>query len=63
MKHLETMEDKIVGWVSNVILAIVAFIAIYPLWFVVMASISDPNMVMNGQMWFIPKGITLRFLG
>ena len=58
MKHLETMEDKIVGWISNVILVIIAFIAIYPLWFVVMASISDPNMVMNGEMWFIPKGIT-----
>lgn len=57
MKHLETMEDKIVGWISNVVLVIIAFIAIYPLWFVVMASISDPNMVMNGQMWFIPKGI------
>ncbi len=57
MKHLETMEDKIVGVISNIILVIIAFLAIYPLWFVVMASISDPNMVMNGQMWFIPKGI------
>lgn len=59
MKHLETFEDKLVSGISNVILAIVAFLALYPLFFVVIASVSDPYAVMNGEVWFWPKGFTM----
>ena len=60
MKHLETFEDKIVSTVSNLILVVVAFLAIYPLFFVVIASVSNPYAVMNGEVWFWPKGFTLK---
>lgn len=60
MKHLETFEDRIVSTISNIILVIVAFLAIYPLFFVVIASVSDPYDVMNGEVWFWPKGFTLK---
>ncbi|MBQ8526667.1 MAG: carbohydrate ABC transporter permease [Clostridia bacterium] len=60
MKHLETFEDRAVSTVSNIILVIVAFLAIYPLFFVVIASVSDPYDVMNGEVWFWPNGFTLK---
>ncbi|WP_374992207.1 carbohydrate ABC transporter permease [Paenibacillus sp. LHD-38] len=34
-------------------------IIVYPIYFIVMASFSDPSAVANGQMWFFPKGFTL----
>lgn len=36
--------------------AVVAII--YPLYFVVIASVSDPNQVMEGNVWFLPQGLT-----
>lgn len=48
--------------VFNVIvygLGILIFLCVaYPLYFVVIASISDPNAVMNGRVWLYPKDIT-----
>lgn len=32
---------------------------IYPLYFIVIASFSDPSAVANGKVWFFPKGFTL----
>ncbi len=34
-------------------------IVLYPLYFIVIASISDPYAVTNGQMWLLPVGFTL----
>lgn len=40
--------------------AILFLIAImYPIYFIVIASFSDPSSVSNGQVWFFPKGFTL----
>lgn len=53
--------DKIFG-ASVIILSILIFIIIaYPLWFIVIASISNSNMVNLGQVTFLPKDI--RFYG
>lgn len=38
---------------------LVFFITLYPLWFVLIASISEPGMVNNGRVWFIPKGLNI----
>lgn len=37
----------------------ITLVVLYPLFFVVIASISDPNLVANGKVLFWPKGITL----
>jgi putative aldouronate transport system permease protein len=42
-----------------VLAAIMLVIVIYPLYFIVIASFSDPSAVANGQMWVFPKGFTL----
>ncbi|MDO3409311.1 carbohydrate ABC transporter permease [Saccharibacillus sp. CPCC 101409] len=34
-------------------------ILIYPLYFIVIASFSDPSAVAGGQVWLVPKGFTL----
>lgn len=40
------------------IIALITIMIIYPLYFVVIASISDPDLVASGQVLFLPKGIT-----
>lgn len=41
-------------------LAILSLIVIlYPLYFIVIASVSNPSAVSNGEVWFYPKGFTL----
>ncbi|MFC6651806.1 carbohydrate ABC transporter permease [Paenibacillus rhizoplanae] len=47
--------DVIVYLLAAVIIAIV----LYPLLFVVSASFSDPAKVLNGEVWLLPKGVTL----
>ncbi|GIP53205.1 MULTISPECIES: carbohydrate ABC transporter permease [Paenibacillus] len=41
------------------IAAVIIIIVLYPLVFVVSASFSDPARVLNGEVWLLPKGITL----
>lgn len=47
----------------NAILYAAAFlillVVIYPLYFIVIASFSDPSAVAGGQVWLLPKGVTL----
>ena len=39
--------------------ALLLLIVAYPLYFIVIASISDPGMVLNGEVWLVPKKINL----
>lgn len=57
----KSWDDRIFG-AAIIILSIVIFIIIlYPLWFVVIASISNSDMVNRGEVIFLPKDI--RFYG
>lgn len=44
--------------INNTLLGLVLLIILYPLWFILIASISDPNLVNLGKVIFLPKGIT-----
>lgn len=37
-----------------VVMVIMALIILYPLWFVVIASVSSPDAILNGEVWLIP---------
>lgn len=50
-------EDKIFSVITVFFLTLAVLIVAYPLYFVVIASISDPYMVLNGDVTFFPKGI------
>ena len=41
-----------------IILILLALIVIYPLYYIVIASISDPDAVMTGEVWLYPIRIT-----
>lgn len=45
--------------VNTVIMCLLLFVFLWPLWFVLIASISDPNEVWLGNVTLLPKGITL----
>ncbi len=51
--------DKIFDAVNFTILLLICLIVAYPLYFVVIASISDPNVVNKGGVILFPKGVTM----
>ncbi|WP_027094709.1 carbohydrate ABC transporter permease [Cohnella thermotolerans] len=51
--------DKAMEVVLYAIAAVILIVLIYPLYFIVIASFSDPSGVANGQVWFYPQGFTL----
>ena len=55
----ETRSDKIFNFFNYLILGAIFVVCLYPLWFIIIASISDPNLVNSGQVWFWPKSVSL----
>jgi putative aldouronate transport system permease protein len=51
--------DRVLEILLYVIAVISVIVLIYPLYFIVIASFSDPSAVGSGQTWFFPKGFTL----
>ena len=54
-----TMQDRVLQTVLYGVLSIALVVVIYPLFFVVIASISAPVRVNTGEVWIVPLGITL----
>lgn len=59
MKVKASTDDKIFNLISHTILTVLLLIMLYPIYFVVIASFSDPSLVGTGQIILYPKGITL----
>ncbi|MGL1890712.1 MAG: carbohydrate ABC transporter permease [Spirochaetaceae bacterium] len=58
-KRLKIDSDKVFDKVIIVILSVVFVVTLYPLYFVVIASISDAHFVNRGEVFFLPKQIHL----
>lgn len=56
---LKSRGDVIFETIVVIILAILTLIILYPLYFVVIASFSDAKLVVAGEVWWYPKGVTL----
>ena len=56
---LKSRGDIIFEMIVVIILAILTLIILYPLYFVVIASFSDAKLVVAGEVWWYPKGVTL----
>ena len=54
-----TMQDRVLQTVLYGVLSIALVVVIYPLFFVIIASISDPVRVNTGEVWIVPLGLTL----
>lgn len=51
-------EDKIFDFINIFLVAIMVILVVYPLYFIVIASISNPNLIYEGKVWLLPKDIT-----
>jgi putative aldouronate transport system permease protein len=51
-------EDKVFDMINIILVAIMVVLVVYPLYFIVIASISNPNMIYEGKVWFLPRDIT-----
>ena len=51
--------DRVFNIVTYSLAIIILLIILYPLYFIIIASFSNPAAVSNGQVWFWPKGFTL----
>ena len=52
-------QDRILNGVLYVLLSLILLAVAYPLFFVLIASVSDPVLVNTGKVWVIPRGVTL----
>lgn len=59
MKIKESKGDRVFGAVVNGILALCVLACIYPLYLVLINSVSDPDLVSQGSVWWRPIGFTL----
>ncbi|OBZ18296.1 sugar ABC transporter permease [Bacillus sp. FJAT-27264] len=51
--------DWIMEFGVYIVAVLFLVVLIYPLYFIVIASFSDPSAVANGRVWFFPSGFTL----
>ena len=54
----DTLADKVFLKINYIFLILSLLIVLYPLIYIISASISDPNLVNSGEMWLFPKGVT-----
>ncbi len=54
-----TLPDRVFEGLLYAGLALALLVVLYPLYFVLIASISDPVLANTGQVWLVPRGATL----
>lgn len=59
MKIKHSFTDKLFLIFCYLMVALIVLICIYPLWLVIIYSISDPDLVNAGKVFFLPRGINL----
>ena len=59
IKSNETLSDKVFDVVNVVIMSVLLLIVAYPLYFVVIASISDPFDIATGKVFLFPASVNL----
>jgi len=55
----ESKSDKVFLGIVYLFLTVALVVVLYPLIYMVSASISTPKFVASGEMWLLPKGLTL----
>ena len=58
-KISRTRGDKVFDAVCAVMMVALCLIVAYPIWFVIIASFSDPYYITTGEVLFAPKGVSL----
>ena len=55
----ETRGDKVFNIVNLILVTLCVLLVLYPLYFILIASFSNPNLVAAGEVWFYPREMTL----
>jgi putative aldouronate transport system permease protein len=55
----DTTGDKVFHTITYILLGVLALIILYPVYFIVIASISDPDAVLAGKVVLLPVGINI----
>lgn len=58
MKHVRTRADLLFDICNYGLISILVILVLYPLYFVVTASITDPNLIYSGKLLFFPEQVT-----
>jgi len=56
--HFRSRSDRWFDYANYTLLSLLLLVVMYPLFFIVIASISDPNSVNLGRVWLLPEGVT-----
>ena len=59
MKKIKSREDRIFNFINAVIMIIVCVFIAYPLYYVLMASFTDPAIVNSGKLLLYPENLFL----
>lgn len=59
-KIRKSKEDKIFDFFLYLIAGLLILITLYPMYFIVIASVSNPTAVSNGELFLLPRGINLK---
>ena len=55
-----SISDRLFQAFLNITLIFICCAIIYPLYFVVIASVSDPDYVINGYVWVVPRNLNIK---
>lgn len=59
MRVRESLQDRVFNGINILVMLLVTIVILYPLYFIIIASISEPTLVNSGQVLLFPKGVTL----
>lgn len=59
-KIKKSKEDRVFDLILYTIAALLILITLYPMYFIVIASISDAGLVSSGEIMFLPKGLNVK---
>jgi len=57
--HARSRADRLFDWFNYGFLSLLLIVILYPLYFIVIASVSDPISVSGGKVWLFPVDFTL----
>ena len=51
--------DRLILWLNSFLLLLIAVVTVYPIYFILIASFSDPNAINAGKTWLLPSDVSL----
>lgn len=59
MRNRKFNSDTVFNIVHKLFMGLILILFAWPIWFIIISSVSDPYAITNGEVWLIPKGFQL----